>query len=145
MAPIEKEHPAPSGLMPSTDQGPGPTASVPVNVVVGAAPPLMANAATSFSTGEPSLIAIAGGINVIVEYVKNWRWFREQAWTVPLLILMCFAVSFVIWWLLGNDLLAAIKNGFGLLVNAHFNYGGVKQMGLGILGPTAAENKFGGL
>lgn len=117
-----------------------PTASVPLNVAIGGTPVAASNIAMSMAAGTEIPI-IAGGLNVILEYVKNKPWFHEQTWTVPLLILLAFGASVGIWHFLAGDDVRAIVNGFGILTQAHINYAGAKVMGVGILGPTAPENK----
>ena len=35
--------------------------------------------------------AIAGALNVVLDWLKNRRWFREEHWTVPLLVMLAVA------------------------------------------------------
>ena len=120
----------------------GPTPSVPVNALVGAAPVALGNLAMGGAAGAEVPI-IAGGLNVVIEYAKNRKWFREAAWTVPLLVVLSFAVAFGVWHFLADDNLKAAVNGFGILAQSHLNYTGAKATGLGILGPVPDENKWG--
>ena len=133
-----------AGLMPDFAHmsTPGPTASLPLNIGLGAVPAVGVNAATTFSTGEPSLIAIGAGINVLLDWLRDLRWFREQTWTIPALILISFGVAVGIWWGLGGDPVRAVQNGFGILANAYGNAKGAAISGVGILGQVADENKW---
>ena len=120
----------------------GPTTNLPLNLGLGTAPVVGVNAATTYSTGEPSLIAIGAGINVLLDWLRNLPQFREQTWTVPALILISFGVAVGIWWGLGGDPVRAVQNGFGILANAYGNARGAAISGVGILGQVAEENRW---
>ena len=128
--------------MPFAAMPEGPTPSVPVNTLVGAAPVIAGNLAMGTAAG-PEVPIIAGGLNVILEFIKNRHWFREKSWTVPLLVVLSFVVSFVVWHFLAGDNLKAVVNGFGILAQSHLNFTGAKATGLGILGAVPPENRWG--
>lgn len=112
-----------------------------IKATVGSAPTLLMNGFQA-GAGEPSIPGIAIGINVIVEWFKNRSWFREQVWTIPLLVFLSFAIGFGIWFLIVGSLKDAVENGFNLLGTAHVNYQSMKAAGIPILGPTREENRW---
>jgi hypothetical protein len=132
---------APSPPPPATASSLPAAQAVPVSTVAGAGATIGANLLMGAGAG-PEVPVIAGGLNVVLEYVKNRPWFREEHWTVPVLIVCSFAISFGVWHFLLADNLKAIVNGFGILSNAHLNYGGLKATGLPVFQPTAPDNRW---
>lgn len=117
--------------------------SVPTSTIKAGLPSVASNIATSYSTGDPTLIVIGGGINLFVDWVKNWKYFPEEILTVPLVIALSFGVAFLVWHLKGSpDPTEPIIHGFGNWVNAHTNYKASTGANLGVVGPTKPENKF---
>lgn len=117
-----------------------PSANPLVNAGLGLAPVAAVNIATSGVAG-PEVPMIAGALGVLIEYLKNRCWFREGTWTVPVLIGLSFLIAFLIWYLFFGDIVKAITNGCGILVNAHTNYQGSLISGVGIFKPTAPANR----
>lgn len=109
---------------------------------LGLAPVAAGNYALSNAAG-PEVSTIAAGLNVVIEWLKNRPWFHEKTWTIPVLILLSFGVSFGLWYLLGKpDLGKAVVNSFGILSSAHLNYQGIKASGVPLLAPTPAANRW---
>lgn len=119
-----------------------PSANPVVNAAIGAAPVAAINAATAAVTGSPEIVAIAGALNIALEWTKNQKWFPEERWTVPLLFVLSFVVCLLVWHVFFQDDKRGIINAFGTIVNAHTNYMGAQVSGIGLLKPTAAENKW---
>lgn len=115
----------------------------PVKAAVGTAPSLLVNGFNA-GLGTPEVTPISIGINVILDWLKNRVWFREQAWTVPLLIVLSFSIAMVVWYLLTEqkNLQTAVTNGFSLMGTAHVNYQSMKAAGVPILAPVKEENKW---
>ena len=122
---------------------PSPTPSAPVQAAVASAPALAINGFNA-GLGTPEITPISVGINVILDYAKNRTWFREKAWTVPLLVILSFSIAFVVWYVLTEqrNLQTAVTNGFSLLGTAHVNYQSMKASGVPILGPVKPENQW---
>lgn len=109
-----------------------------------AVPSIVANGTTTLATGDPTLVVVGGGLNLFLDWVKNFKRFPEETMTVPLLILLSFGIAFLVWYLRGQgDPVTPIIAGFGTWVNAHTNYKASVKGDLGVIGPTQAENKFG--
>lgn len=115
--------------------------TVPLAAVTGAGTALGTNLMMGAAAG-PDVPVIAGGVNVVIEWIKNRPWFHEQTWTVPLLVVLSFAISLGIWHFLLQDNIKAIVNGFGILANAHINYGALKPTGLPVFRPTLPEHRW---
>ena len=92
-----------------------PTASAPLNTILGATPVGAVNAAMGYATTGPEVPVLAVGINALIEKIKNFRWFHEQTWTDPLVIVLSFGVAGLIWWVFAGENAKAIINGFGVL------------------------------
>ena len=118
-------------------------APAPVKAAVGSAPALALNGFNA-GLGTPEITPISVGINVILDYFKNRPWFHEKAWTVPLLVILSFAIAFVVWYVLTEqkNLQTAVTNGFSLLGTAHVNYRSMRAAELPVLSPTKEENRW---
>lgn len=114
-----------------------------VRAPVGASPALALNGFNA-GLGTPEVTPVSVAINVIVDWFKNQRWFHDDTWTVPLLVILSFSIGMIVWYLLTEqkNLQKAVTNAFSLLGTAHVNYQSMKAAGIPILGPTKPENQW---
>lgn len=119
------------------------TAPAGVRAAVGSAPALVTNGFMAGSVG-PEIPGIAIGVNVVISYVKNLKFFHEQLWTVPLLIVLSFGIGICIWYIVNeqHNLQTAITNSFSILGTSHLNYVSSKTSGLQLLEATKEENRW---
>lgn len=91
------------------------------------------------SWAGPEVNGLAGLVNLSAEYLKNRSWFPEAWLTVPLVIVVSLGLAWLLW---HDDLVQAISKGAWIATQAHANFQAGKRIGL--LAPTAPENKFHG-
>jgi len=113
-----------------------------VNAGVGLTPAALVNGTTAWATQEPIVSVIALVLNAFLDWVKNKHFFREKDWTVPLMLILAAAISFVIWHLIFDDVKKAVENAFAIAANAHTNYRSALISGLGVFQPTKEENRY---
>jgi len=79
---------------PPGQEPPGPL--VVQNALVGAGSTAMTNVLTSGLTGDPDILKISAGLNVVAQIVKQASWFNEKLWTLPFIVLL--GVAFACWY-----------------------------------------------
>lgn len=120
-----------------------PSANPLVNAGIGLGAAGAVNVATSAAAGA-DVSLIAGALNVFLEWAKNRRRFPEQH-TVLIMIVLSIVIAAVIWHFTGGEIIEAVKRACGVIVNAHTNYQSAQVSGVGLLKPTAPENRRAGV
>ena len=112
------------------------------SVVAAANSPLPVMAATNMMTNTFSgaeVLGLSALLNMAVQPIKMWGWFRQDKLMVPLLLVLGVGLAVLVAWLMdpNGDLRKSV--GQGLLKGgsaawqAAVNYGGMGPNGLGLL------------
>lgn len=120
------------------------------NALVGMGTTAAMNTMTAGFSGEPSVMTLAGGLNLWAQIVKQIPQFNEKDWTLPLLLVSGILLSTYIWvWREGGIVVhnwtdylpngKALINGMGSAFQAAVNYHGLAATGVSPLKPVAYE------
>lgn len=94
------------------------------NGLIAAAPALPFNNA---GIGGFEVLGITSALNVTGQWIKRYRWFKQDDWMLPLLIILGLGLAIVYW---HDNIGKGVLNGFMAVDTAIKNYGALNQGGI---------------
>lgn len=87
------------------------------------------NLGTTAASGDATVMGLAALLNVLAQPIKQARWFHQNTWMIPTLLVLALLLSLVI---VEDWRQAVLKAGMACW-QAVINYGGLGPKGVGLL------------
>lgn len=94
------------------------------NGLIAAAPALPFNNA---GIGGFEVLGITSALNVVGQWIKRYKWFKQDDWMLPLLIVLGLSIAILYW---HDNIGKGVLNGFMAVDTAIKNYGALNAGGV---------------
>ena len=107
----------------------------------GPLPVLAATTAATTTFSGPEVLSLSAFLNVVAQPIKAQKWFKQNVWLVPLLLVLGVGLAFLVAWLVTDDIRQsvsqAILKGPSATWQSLISYSALSKQpgGLGVLGP----------